>query len=80
MTLQKMRPPRSLVQLSTWNSGITILDIDTQLNSLKIKWIQRLLNPANAFWKDLKLYWLNLILDSNQGLVLFRQTQIHRVY
>ena len=56
MTLQKMRPPRSLVQLSTWNSGITILDIDTQLNSLKIKWIQRLLNPANAFWKDLKLY------------------------
>ena len=24
------------------------LDIETQLNSLKIKWIQRLLNPTNA--------------------------------
>ena len=35
---------------------IGFLDIDTQLNSLKTKWIQRLLNPTNAFWKDLKLY------------------------
>ena len=26
------------------------------LNSLKTKWIQRLLNPNNAFWKDLMLY------------------------
>ena len=80
LELQKLRPPRHLVQLSTWKGGIGILDIDTQLNSLKTKWIQRLLNPTNAFWKDLKLYWLNLILNSNQGLVLFRQTQILRVY
>ena len=51
-----MRPPRHLVQLFTWKGGIPILDIDNQLNSLKAKWIQRLLNPTNAFWKDLKLH------------------------
>ena len=51
-----MRPPRHLVQLSTWNGGIAILYMDTQLNSLKTKLIQRLLNPTNAFWKDLNLY------------------------
>ena len=45
----------------------------TQLNSIKIKWIQRLSNEANALWKDLLLYRLNLMLDSNQGLVLLRQ-------
>ena len=46
---------------------------DTQLNSLRIKWIQSLLNPTNALWKDLMLYRLNLILNSNQCLALFRQ-------
>ena len=46
--------------------------------SLKTKWIQRLLIPINVFWKDLMLYWLNLILNSNQGLVLLRQGQIFR--
>ena len=46
---------------------------DTQLNSLRIKWIQSLLNPTNALWKDLMLYRLNLILDSNQCLALFKQ-------
>ena len=51
-----MGPPRHLIQLSIWKGGIGILDIDTQSNSLKTKWIQRLLNPTNAFWRDLKLY------------------------
>ena len=55
-----------------------ILDIDTQLNSLDIKWIQRLLNTTNALWKNLLLYQLNLIFNSNQGLALFRETQILR--
>ena len=40
---------------------------DTKLNSPEIKWIQRLLDPANALWKDLMLYRLNLILNFNQG-------------
>ena len=36
---------------------------ETKLNSLKMKCIQRLLNPTNAFWKNLMLYQLNLILN-----------------
>ena len=63
-----MRPYRNPVQLSTWKGRLGILDIDTQLNSLKTKWIQRLLNPFNAFWKDLMLYWLNLILNPSRLL------------
>ena len=49
-----MRPPRQLIQLCIWKGGLGILDLDTQLNSiLQTKWIQRLLNPTNVFWKDL---------------------------
>ena len=58
--------------------GLGILDVDTQLNSLELLWIQRLLNPTNALWKGLMLYWLNLKNNSNQGLCLFRQKQILR--
>ena len=59
---EKKRPPRHLAQLSIWTIGLDILDIKTQLNSFKIKWIQKLLNPINALWKNLMLYQLNLIL------------------
>ena len=31
--------------------GLGILDIDTQLNFLEIKWIYILLNPGNTVWK-----------------------------
>ena len=64
----------------TLRHSLDILDIDTQLNFLKIKWIQILLNPINELWKDLMLYRLNidLILNSNQDLALFRQKQILR--
>ena len=42
------------IQLCIWKGGLGILDLDTQLNSiLQTKWIQRLLNPTNVFWKDL---------------------------
>ena len=75
---KKIRPPRHLIQLPIWKGGLGILEIDTQLNSLKIKWSQRLLHPATALWKDLILYRLNLILNSNQGLASFRQNQILR--
>ena len=44
--------PRHLAQLSIWTIGLGILDIKTQLNSLKIKWIQRLLNLTNALEKS----------------------------
>ena len=73
-----MQPPRHIAQLPIWKGRLGILNIDTQQNSLKIKWIQRLLNPTNAAWKDLILHRLNLILNSNQGLALLRQTQILR--
>ena len=65
---QKIRPPRYLAQISIWMIGLGILDVQTQVNSLKIKWIQRLLNPTNAVWKNLMLYQLNLILNYNQEL------------
>ena len=75
---KKIQPPWHWAQLSIWKGRIGFLDIDTKLNSLKVKWIQRLLNTTNALSKDLMLYPLNLILDSNQGLALFRQKQIFR--
>ena len=62
---KKIRPPRHLFQLPIWKGGLGILDIDTQLNSLKIKWIQRLLNSNSALWKNLMEYRLNLNLKSN---------------
>ena len=75
---KKIHPPRHLVQLPISKGGLGILDIDTQLNSLKIKWTQRLLNSNSALWKNLMLYRLSLNLKSNQGLALFRQNQILR--
>ena len=50
---KKMQPPRHLAQLSIWSGELVILDIDIQLNALKIKkWFQSFLNPTNALWKD----------------------------
>ena len=34
---KKIRPPRHLAQLPIWKDGLGILDVDIQLNSLKIK-------------------------------------------
>ena len=76
-----MRPPRHLTQLSILGErgcGIGILDIETQLNSIKIIWTQRLFNPSNLLLKDLMLSQLKLNLNSNQVLALFRQKQILR--
>ena len=36
---EKIWPPNYLAQLSVWMIGLGILDIETQLNSLKIEWI-----------------------------------------
>ena len=55
-----------------------VLDIDTQLNALRVTWIHRLFSSHDALWKDLMLYRLNLNLKSNQSLALFRQNQILR--
>ena len=72
---KNIRPPRHLAQLPIWKGRLGILDIDTQLDSMKIKWIQRLFHPTHALWKDLMLHWLNLILNSNE-ILNSRQNQI----
>ena len=67
-----MRPPRHLAQLFIWMSGLGISDIETQLNALSKKWIQKLLNATNALWKNLMMYHqFNLILNYNEVLALF---------
>ena len=53
---KKTRHPRHLAQLSIWSGGLVILDVDTQLNSLKMKWLQKLLNTTNTLWNGLMLY------------------------
>ena len=75
---RKRRPPRYITQLSIWSGGLGIIDMSTQSNSRKIIWIERLLNSTTALWKNLMLYRLNLILNSNLGLPLFRQIEILR--
>ena len=72
----KMQPPRHLTQLSIWRGWLGILDIDTKSNCIKIKWIERLLNPTNALWKGLMLYLLKIILNSDQALALFIHKQV----
>ena len=66
--------------LSIWRDGLDILDIDTQLNSLKLKWIQRLLMLLSCQCSLKKIsccmFRLNLILNSNQGLALSRKKRI----
>ena len=53
-------------------SGLGISDIETQLNTLNKKWIQKLINPTNAVLKNLMMYHqFNLILNYNEVLALF---------
>ena len=73
------QPHKDLAQLFIWRGRLDILEIGTHWKSLKIKWIQRLLNPTNALRRDLILYRLNLILNSSQSLALFRQKQIMKI-
>ena len=77
-TEKNMTLEAHIAQLSIWRGGLSVLDIETQLNSLKVKLLQRLLNFTNALLKDLKLCRLVLILNSYQDLALFRQKWILR--
>ena len=63
---------KTIAQVSNGRFGLGILDKNTQLHSVELQWIQRLLNPTNALWKGFMLYSLNLKNNSNQGLCLFR--------
>ena len=53
----------------------TVLDRRT-IKLHKSKWIQSILIPTNALWKDLMWYCLKLILNSDQDLALSQQKQI----
>ena len=57
-----------VAQLSIWRDGQGISGINIQTH-----WKE---NATNALWTDFMLYRLNLILNSNEGLALFRQKQI----
>ena len=52
------------------------IGLERHTNYIKTKRIQSLLNPANTLWKDIMLYWLKLILNSDQDLALSRQKLI----
>ena len=67
--------PGSQLNSPFGGDGLGFFDIYIELNQLKIKWSQSLLNPTNALWKDLILYRLDSVLNSNQGLLLFRQNR-----
>ena len=45
----------STLHLEGQTRYFTVLDRRTT-NYIKLKWIQSLLNPTNALWKDLMLY------------------------
>ena len=76
----KKNPPRQVILLCIWKSGLGILEIDTQLNSmLKTKWLlnSKIIKPHQSILERFIMHWLNLIFKSNQGWVL-RQRQILR--
>ena len=52
------------------------IGLERHTKYIKTKRIQSLLNPANTLWKDIMLYWLKLILNSDQDLALSRQKLI----
>ena len=67
---KNLRPSRHLAQLSIrLDDGTSSFRHSDTIKFLKLKWIQRLLNPNNSLWKNIMLYQLNLILNYNQDLV-----------
>ena len=72
---EKIQPPSHLAKLSIWRGGLGIFDIDTQLNYMNIKWTQKVIK-SHQFCLKRSHVALKLILNSDQGLALFRQKQI----
>ena len=69
-----MQPPRHLAKLSIWRDGLGIFDIDTQLNYI-IKMHLKVIKSQQCSVERSHVV-LKLILNSDQGLALFKQTQI----
>ena len=59
-----------------WRGGLVIFDIDTQLNYIRIKWIQGYYVRTMLFEKISSCTEINSEFWSCQGLTLFRQKQI----
>ena len=67
----KIQPPRHLAKLSIWRCGLGIFDIDPQLNYI----VRMHLKVIKSQQCSVERYHvvLKLILNSDQGLALFRQ-------
>ena len=70
----KIQPPRHLAKLSIWRGGLGIFDIDPQLNYI-IRMHLKVIKSQQCSVERSHVV-LKLILNSDQGLALFKQTQI----
>ena len=70
----KIQPPRHLAKLSIWRCGLGIFDIDPQLNYI-IRMHLKVIKSQQCSVERSHVV-LKLILNSDQGLALFKQTQI----
>ena len=74
LELEKIQPPRHLAKLSIWRGGLDIFDIDKQLIYI-IKMHLKVIKSQQCSVERSHVV-LKLILNSDQGLALFRQKQI----
>ena len=70
----KTQPPRHLAKLSIWMGRLGIFDIDKQLNYIIIMHLKVIKSQQRSVERSHVV--LKLILNSDQGLALFRQKQI----
>ena len=70
----KIQPPRHLAKLSIWRGGLGIFDIDPQINYI-IRMHLKVIKSQQCSVERSHVA-LKLILNSDQGLALFRQKQI----
>ena len=70
----KIQPPRHLAKLSIWRCGLGIFDIDPQLNYI-IRMHLKVIKSQQCSVERSHVV-LKLILNSDQGLALFRQKHI----
>ena len=70
----KLQPPRHLAKLSIWRGGLGIFDIDPQLNYIIRMYLKVIKSQQCSVERSHVV--LKLILNSDQGLALFKQTQI----
>ena len=69
----KIQPPRHLGKLSIWRGGLGIFDVDPQLNCI-IRMHLKVIKTQQYYVE--RSVVLKLILNSDQGISLFRQKQI----